>query len=117
MKIYISHTVLSFNLNVGEGVRRIRFNPLSTGGGEFTSNDKEEQEALESHPFYGSMYKILQENCDIPSDIELVDIAGISKCADAKEYLKSKGVTATLKSKADIIEAAKAIGINFTELS
>lgn len=116
IKEYKSVSVLFFRLNIGKSSRYIKFEPLSTGGGVYLTSVEEEQKALEAHPFYGDLYTLRHKDKTVELPKVIIPIAGISKCADARAYLKEKGVQTPLISKVDIIEAAKVLGIEFTDL-
>lgn len=120
IKIYKSNSELSFNITVGGKRRRIVFDSYSGGGSQYISTDKQEQERIEKLPFFGSLFRLSQNESEEsekePVEIKLENVPGISKCPDAKAYLETKGITVALRSKESIKKAAYDIGINFPDL-
>ena len=120
MKIYKSNSELSFNITVDGKRRRIVFDPHSSGGSQYASGDEKEQELIEKLPHFGSIFWVFDNHTEKqgeePAKTVLEDVSDITNCADAKLFLKSKGITDGLRSKAQIKEAANSIGINFIDL-
>ena len=56
-KTYTSRGVIIFSRKIGQSNKTFRFSPSPVGGGSmYTTSSKDEQDALENHPDFGSVY-------------------------------------------------------------
>ena len=101
--------------------RHIVFDTFSRGGSEYSTDDEDEQKAIESKPFFGTICyeieetepEIIQGNED--SNTYSEEVSGITNCADAKAFLIERGATGDFKTKAEIKKAAEEAGIKFVD--
>jgi hypothetical protein len=88
---YFSDSVLSFNLKVGNGYRRIRFIPMTRNGSYYIPKDKEESKALESMDCFGSRF-IKIESDPVPDKEsrakDLTSVGEIRSFQEAIDYLE-----------------------------
>lgn len=121
IKRYKSNSELSFNVTVGGKRRHIVFDTFSRGGSEYSTGDEGEQQAIESLPFFGTLFYEIKETEpestgeDECINISLEEIAGITNCADAKVFLMERGVTGSLRTKDEIKKAAREAGVEFPD--
>ena len=118
IKRYKCGNEISFNVTVGGQRRHIVFDTFSRGGSEYTSVDEKEQSAIESMPFFGTLIRLISEDDEFPGEEvpaapALTVVPGIMNCADAKIWLREKGVISDLRSKAQIKSAAAELGVEF----
>ena len=125
-KIYKSFTGLSLNVFLGKGRNvRVSFDKHSDGGSSYVTDNENIQKGLESHYLFGDRFHlqgVIDESAPakpdtVPSqktenalrEIEISDLSA------AKDYIAENfGVSRTmLRSKASILEYAKANGIEF----
>ena len=118
IKRYKCGNEISFNVNAGGKRRHIVFDTFSRGGSEYISYDETEQKAIESMPFFGAMIRLVGEDDEVvneavPEPVVPDMIPEIINCADAKLWLREKGVVCDLRSKAQIKAAAAELGVKF----
>lgn len=117
IKRYKCGNEISFNVTVGGKRRHIVFDTFSRGGSEYISSDENEQKAIESMSFYGTMIRLAPEEDtayrDAQEPLVLDVVPGITNCADAKIWLREKGVVSELRSKIQIKTAAAKLGVRF----
>ena len=118
IKRYKCSNEISFNVNVGGKRRHIVFDTFSRGGSEYISGDEKEQKAIESMPFFGTLIRLVEEDEDVVNEMvaepdHLEVISEIINCADAKLWLRERGVISDLRSKAQIKAAAAELGVKF----
>nr|DAN99574.1 MAG TPA: hypothetical protein [Caudoviricetes sp.] len=110
-KRYISGTCLSINLSFGSSYRHIAFEPQMESGSAYISGDKEEQEALEAHPYYGEYF---EEDSYYQDSSEVSDQA---TAVGEEHSAKSEGVTLTFSNESDAKEyLAENYGISRTRM-
>lgn len=119
IKRYKSHSVLSLSVNMGKSYRRIEFSQ-AVNGGEYSTDDPEEQKALEDSPLFNEYFRLVSTDTGESAAKEdaspVTDVPGISSCIEARDFLTSKGSTQYLRSKEDIKAEAQRMGYRFTEL-
>lgn len=127
-KTYKSSSVLSICVEFPQGLRRrINFTPFSFGGSIYTTNNKVEQDALESSKDFNGLYVLYSTHDDGVADkpvindeqqdenqreLEVVKVADIE---DAKQYLIERGAK-NLRGIASIKKAAEEMGVEFEGL-
>ncbi|MEG1729362.1 MAG: hypothetical protein RR280_07465 [Bacteroidaceae bacterium] len=124
MKTYYSKNDLSFNLRLNKGSKHIVFNPLSTGGGIYSTSDEEEIEALENSSLFNQFYSLIEQGNDSTENElqkkviskEMEKIEHITNAADAKIFLIERGYNGDKKSKEALKEGARNMGFEFPNL-
>lgn len=130
MKTYISKTEISLSVRIGaKDHMHIRFNPTSSGGSEYTTNNPTIQKGLEKHPYFNKMFtlesetkkpvNVNKEPVKTASQAPTKKVVKVGSLMDAKDYLVDKfGISRTqLTTKAKISAAAEANNIQFDGLS
>lgn len=126
-KTYRSNSVVAISTN-NCGVR-IRFMQDSKGGSYYTTDDEAKQKIIESCFLFteGRIKAVKVEEISLAEeqkgDSGYSDNSSnskvygeVTKCVDAIAVLRSLGVEGALSSKAKILEAAKAVGVEFPKL-
>lgn len=138
-KRYISGTILSINLATGgSNYRHISFDPDLRSGSSYVSEDPEEQELLEAHPYFGDRFVldpawvdqsgegVKSEETDQADEETAEEATGeeatgeetltFTNESDAKEYLaETFGISRTkLKSRKSIESVAAEQGVVIT---
>ena len=124
-KRYISATVVSLNVIVsGKYKRHICFDAAACSGSSYTTDDEAEQEAIESHPKFGHIFKldpyylppVKEEEKEAEEEVEttIAEVA-VSSLSEARDYLAENfGVARTkMRSRESIISTAGANNVHF----
>lgn len=108
--------------------KHISFSARTKAGSVYYTDDVKEQEALESHPKFGKLFKLEQviapekpkqapvkTQANAPEKKSSLMEITVSDLAEAKDYLSDKyGISRTkLRSTKNIVDAATANGIKF----
>lgn len=135
-KKYVSDSDISFNLSIGGKRFHVSFDPQYKGGSVYLATSEDVQKALEKHSDFGVMFRL---SGDEPIDLSEIDVQDdqsdkprldadgnpitseqieeVTTCAEAKEFLKERGIASSkLPNKAAIFEAAKDMNIEFVNL-
>lgn len=122
-KKYFSRTCLSLSVNIAPGRnRRVSFDPLTTGGSVFYTDDPELQQALEHHRYYNAAFaeQPMPEAAPEPEADEAPQTSAsntikVSSLDEAKDYLsETHGVSRTKMRNAEAVRAAAAsFGVTF----
>lgn len=130
MKTYRSQSEIAINVR-NEHTKKfthVRFEPLTTGGSLFTTDDKELQDAIERHRYFGTAFSLvptidsrplapssdLSESMAEGSDASRKNVMEFDAVSDAKDYVADTfGVSRTaLRTKEQIVAAAARHGIS-----
>lgn len=118
-KTYTSRGVIIFSRKIGQSNKTFRFSPSPVGGGSmYTTSSQAEQEALENHPDFGSVYVLAgASGTQEPAAEEKPQARSIkvSDVVEARDYLMDLfGYKANdLRSRKAIMEAGAEHGIAF----
>lgn len=133
-KTYKAISDVSFTIAIGGGNKRISFQPVTSGGSVYTSNDVEEMKAIEAKDSFNVLFKCINTEEEEEKqnkgngfvvvdkvgglhEGELKDIKEIDNLADAREFLKENGAEGKdLRSKVVIIEVARSLGFIFPNI-
>lgn len=135
-KKYISDSDISFNLKIDGKRLHISFDPQYKGGSVYLAEAKEVQTAMEKHPDFGVLFRLSEDESVDLSEIDMSNsnsdepkldadgnpilseqIEEVTTCAEAKEFLKERGVPVSkIQNKAAILEVAKSMNIEFINL-
>ncbi|MFI3239848.1 MAG: hypothetical protein R3Y22_04590 [Bacteroidales bacterium] len=119
IKKYYCANELSFNIKVNGRKKHIIFNPLSAGGAVYITDNLQEQISIEKVTGFGSLFKLIEcseESESIENMSVVIDIPEIENCADAKIWLRERGVKGSLNSRIAINQAALSLGYSFSNL-
>lgn len=129
-KIYKARSVVSIGTKSG----RIKFWVDSNKGSYYVTSDEAEQQVIENCVLFanGVIYldrvepetsveaEVAQAEADggnVEAEVAQANVYDeVTKCVDAIAVLRGLGVEGALSSKAKILEAAKAIGVEFPKL-
>lgn len=120
LKKYRARTDISLSVKGAH----ISFRAVTGGGSVYYTEDEKLQQALESHPKYNKLFtEVPAEKPVVVKKVEPMKQGGVKQVVvscleDAKEYLvDTYGISRTkLRSKQNILDAAKAKGVEFMGL-
>lgn len=121
-KKYISNRDLSINIKLGKSSKHISFTPLTLSGSVYYTDDKDIQDALAKHPYYGSLFFVedLEEEKEQPLKKEAPQYTerNVTCLDDARDILSDEfGISRTKIRTIDAIKnAAENVGVKFIGL-
>lgn len=117
LKTYVSPGAISFPVTIGKGYKRIRFVARPLGGAIYTTSDAVEQEAIEKHPYFGTLYHIETETTLAKEEVaqQKMRTVEVSDLVEARDYLMDnyEYKASDLRSRKAIVEAGEDHGIEF----
>jgi hypothetical protein len=127
LKIYITPNRVDFTvgINVGKTRQHINFAPRQTAGirtGTFSTSDEEVQEALESHPNFGTKWVLVKEKVvkEVAPEVTVTGLVVVPKSIvshfqTAKKYLIDKGLATAedVRTKEQVLAVAESNKIVF----
>ena len=125
IKYYRSKSCVSISVVFENGSRKhIAFEAKTGGGSTYTTDNEDEQKAIESHPYFNKMFREfvppivveskMKASAPVKKKVDFTSVT-VSDIVEAKNYIADRfGVSRTkLKSKKSILEAAAAYKIRF----
>lgn len=127
---YKSKKLRSIKLSIDGSSKRVTFTPITDGGSEYTTSDEACIKALERHGDFKKSFflkssvsdgkksnRLKKEGDTPPADKQMVEVAEITSCVDARDFLNEKGSEVALNSKDKIIAEAQRMGFVFPNLN